>query len=139
VRARQSVIALALMIALYLALVGPRASLLISSGEPLGRLIGLAVLVAPLGGVVYVWREARLARAADRLAAELGMSDDVPFDDDRSALLLAARRLEVESAPHDWAAWYRLGRAHEARGEHREWRGALRHAVALRARAGARR
>ncbi len=40
-------------------------------------------------------------------------------------------REEVEAAPEDWRAWYRLGLAYDGSGDRRRARAAIRRAIAL--------
>lgn len=138
-------VALAVIVAFYVALVGPRASLLLQSGERLARLVGVAVLLVPLVGVWFVWREARFGRATEQLGAELAVRDGeppdlgpayegTPVEQEQVDMVFAARRLAVETAPGDWTAWYRLGLAYDAMGDRRSSRAAMRHAVELRSR-----
>lgn len=137
-------VALAVIVAFYLTLVGPRASLLLQSEQRFGRLVAVGVFLVPLVVVWFIWRETRFERATARLGAELESLPgapvepesvyDGPIDHDRADLVFAARRLAVESAPQDWAAWYRLGMAYDAVGDRSSGRAAMRQAVALRAR-----
>lgn len=146
-RARQRAIAVLVILAFYLALVGQRAILAMQSDDLLARLLGTAVLAAPLVGVWWVWRETRLDRAAKQMEGELESVGALPrhesrdehgrvLDPERAAMMFDARRLEVESAPDDWAAWYRLAVAYQDAGDRSRSRSALRHAIALRSRTG---
>lgn len=147
-RSRQSAIAFVLILAFYLTVVGPRATILIQSHRSDARLIGIAVFALPAIGAWYVWREARFGSAIERLRDELAASGrlapevgwagrrlDPELDPGRFQIMFAARRLEVEAAPDDWAAWYRLGLAYDATGDRRNGRAALRRAVTLSRRA----
>lgn len=146
-RARQTLIAVIVILAFYLALVGQRAILALQSDDLLGRLLGAAVLAAPIVGVWWVWRETRLDRAAKQMAGELEAVGALParqprdedgrqLDPERAAMMFDARRLEAEAAPDDWAAWYRLAVAYQDAGDRSRGRAALRHAIALRTRTG---
>lgn len=147
-RARQSVIAFVLIVAFYLTVVGPRATILMQSERADARLVGAAVVALPALGAWLVWRETRFGSAVERLRDELAASGrlapeaawagrrlDPEVDPSRFAIMFAARRLEVEAAPDDWAAWYRLGLAYDAAGDRRNGRAALRRAVMLSRRA----
>lgn len=138
-------VALAVIVAFYFALVGPRASLLLQSDEGLGRLVAVAVLMVPFAGVWLVWREARFGRATEELGAELAAHEGFPshegppwsaagFAREQADLAVALHRSAVETAPDDWAAWYRLGLAYDAMGNRSSGRAAMRHAVALHSR-----
>jgi len=143
-RTRQGV-ALAVIVAFYLTLVGPRASLLMQAGEPLGRLIAVVVLLVPLAGGWFVWRELRYARLTQRLADEYdhqvgGSGPELSAGGNRRpprspTMVFAAERLAVETSPNDWAAWYRLALAYDAVGDRSSGRTAMRHAATLQDRA----
>jgi hypothetical protein len=135
-------VALTLLLLVYLWAVAGRAVALLRTGEPIAVVMGAAVLVLPVLGLWLVVREWRLAvtvqRMADRLAAEgrLGV-DDLPRTPGgrivRGAAddAFAAARAEVEAAPEDWSAWFRLGFAYDAAGDRRRAREALRTAARL--------
>jgi Flp pilus assembly protein TadD len=126
----------------YLVLVGYRGVLLVSSGEPLQVTLGLAVLVLPVVGAYVAWREVRFGFATQRLARELDAAGGWPVDDVERApsgrplreaadAVFADRRAEVEAAPEDWKAWFRLALAYDAARDRRRARAAMRRAVAL--------
>lgn len=135
--------ALVAVLVLYLLLVGYQGWLLLTSGEPLGVVLGAAILVLPVIGVYVVWRELQFGAAAARLAADLQALGRWPTEvlptrpsgrPDREAAetVFALRKDEVDGRPDDWAAWYRLGLAYEDAGDRRRARQAVRHAITLR-------
>jgi hypothetical protein len=126
----------------YLALLGYRGLLLVATGEPLPVTLGLAVLALPLVGAYAAWREVRFGFATQRLARELERSGRWPHEElprapsgrpDRAAAdaLFAVRRAEVEAAPEDWAAWFRLAVAYDDARDRRRARSAMRRAITL--------
>ena len=142
-KARSTAIVLTAALVVYLVLLADRAVLLIQAGGVVGVGLGVAVLVLPLIGVWYVvvqWRDGiRINRLTRRLAAEDGLPDvsDLPrrpsgrVDRDAADEWFAARRVEVEAAPEDWRAWFRLAHAYDIAGDRRRARGAMRRALEL--------
>ncbi|MET0740379.1 MAG: tetratricopeptide repeat protein [Candidatus Nanopelagicales bacterium] len=138
--ARRVAYVLVALVLLYVAFIGWRGVVLIADGRPAFVLLGLGVLLLPVVGVVLVWRELRLGFVAQELGrvleAEGGLpSDPLPRRPSGRADLAAAdvvfdrRRAEVEAAPDDWRAWYRLAVAYGDAGDTRRGREALRQAI----------
>lgn len=141
-RAKVTVAVLVAVLALYLVLVGYQGLLLLTSGEVVGAVLGLAILVLPLIGAYVVWRELQFGAASERLAAQLEAAGRWPTEalptrpsgrPDRAAAesVFALRRQEVEAHPDDWASWYRLGLAYDDAGDRKRARQAVRHAISL--------
>jgi hypothetical protein len=134
----------------YLGLIGWRGIILLDSDRWAARGLGVGVLLLPVVGVVVLVREVRFGAATARLARDLATSP-APADAgadadgepelprrpsgriDRAAAdaVFARRRLEVEAAPADWRAWYRLAAAYGDAGDTRRGRRAMRHAIGL--------
>lgn len=117
---------------------------LVASGDPVQAGVGVGVLLLVFVGVVLVIGEVRLGaasqRLAERLAAEGGLPYDVPgvtrrasgrLDKDVADGVFEVRRREVEAAPHDWRAWWRLAAAYGEARDPRRGRRAMRKAVDL--------
>jgi hypothetical protein len=130
------------VLAVYLVLALDRAVLLMSSGDPVLIVLGIAMLALPLLGAALIWLEIRFGRSAERLAVELGAEGGLPIDDlprrpsgraVRSAAdeRFAVRQAELEEDPGDWRRWFRLSLAYDDAGDRRRARGALRRAIAL--------
>lgn len=113
--------------------------------EPLAKVIGVAVIVIVALGVAMLARELRFGLQTERLANRLEAEGGLPVDDlprspggriDRTAAdaQFELARAEVEAAPQDWRARYRLSLAYDAAGDRRRAREAARHAVRLHAR-----
>ncbi|NAZ85298.1 hypothetical protein [Kineococcus indalonis] len=128
----------------YFSLLGRLGVDLIATGRWAGVLMGAAVIVLPLVGAWAVVRELLFGRATERLGRELAERGELPEDDlgrtatgrvDRAAGQAAFERCraEVEAAPQDAGAWYRLALAYDAAGDRRRGRAAARHAVKLHA------
>jgi hypothetical protein len=133
---------MAVLLALYVSLVGVRAAAFLASGSPVGIGIGVALAVlAVLGAAALVlelrfgWRSTRLVR---RLEAEGGLpADDLPRRPsgrvDRAAATDAFHRYRDETLaqPDEWRTWLRLGLAYDASGDRRRARAAVRRAISL--------
>ena len=142
-KGRTAALVMALLLLLYVVLVGQRAVLFISTGEPVAIALGVALLVLPLLGLFALVVELRFGLRTQEIVRQLTAEGALPVDDvprrasgryDREAADAAfpAYRQAVESAPDDWRAWFRLGLAYDACGDRRRARQALRWAVKLR-------
>lgn len=130
-------------LAVYFVLIGSLGVRLMGTGEWAGIALGVALLLLPLVGAWAVARELVFGRATQRLGEELAARDELPREDeldhtatgrvDRTAgqALYERYRGEVEAAPQDAGAWYRLAIAYDAAGDRRRGRAAARHAVRL--------
>ncbi|MGV9254265.1 hypothetical protein [Streptomyces sp. NPDC003697] len=141
-RAKITYLVTAAVLVFYFVLVGSRGVMLIQSGTPVTVAFGIAVLILPLIGVWFLWKNTQFVRRANQLAAELDAEGGLPVDDmkrapsgriDRDAAdeAFALRRAETEAAPGDWRTWFRLAVAyHDARDTPRARR-AMQRAIAL--------
>jgi hypothetical protein len=149
VRKRTVLAALALtaLLAIYVVVVALRGVALVATGEPVGVVLGLGVLLLPLLAAALVVREWALGVAVQRMADELAARGELPADTlprspggriDRAAARrdFEAARADAEAHPEDWAARFRLGFAYDAAGDRRRARAALRLAARLRRAAG---
>ncbi|GAA1126558.1 MULTISPECIES: hypothetical protein [Microbacterium] len=129
-------------LALYLVVVGQRAIVMLTTGEPIAIAIGVALLVMPLIGAWALYRETRFGFAADRLGraldAEGGMpeaegevsaSGRLPREDVEP--MIAKYTAAAEEAPDDWRARYRLGVVQDAAGRRKDARASIREAIRL--------
>ncbi|KQM24374.1 MULTISPECIES: tetratricopeptide repeat protein [unclassified Frigoribacterium] len=134
---------MALLLLLYVVLVGQRAVLFLSTGEPVAIALGVALLVLPLLGLFALVVELRFGLRTQQIVAQLAAEGGLPVDDvprrtsgryEREAADAAfpAYKTAVEAAPDDWRAWFRLGLAYDACGDRRRARQALRWAIKLR-------
>ncbi|MFD5663202.1 tetratricopeptide repeat protein [Streptomyces hirsutus] len=142
-RAKISYAITAAVLVVYFVLVGSRGVLLIRAGTPLTIAFGVAVLVLPVIGVWFLWKNTEFVRNANRLAAELDAQGGLPVDElerlpsgrvdrDSADEVFARRKAETEDAPDDWRSWFRLAVAyHDARDTPRA-RKAMQRAIALR-------
>lgn len=141
-KSRIAVVVMALLLALYLVLVGQRSVLFVLTGEPVAVAIGVALIVLPIIGAWALTRELLFGFAAERLGRQLESEGALPTDEfparpsgrlDRDAVdeAFPAFRTAVEEAPEDWRPWYRLGLAYDGAGDRRRARAAIREAIKL--------
>ncbi|AJP04127.1 MULTISPECIES: hypothetical protein [Streptomyces] len=141
-RAKISYVITAAVLVFYFALVGSRGVLLIETGTPVTVAFGAAVLVLPVIGLWFLWKNTQFVRKANQLAAELDAEGGLPADElrrtpsgridrDSADEVFARRKAETEAAPGDWRSWFRLAVAyHDARDTPRA-RKAMQRAIAL--------
>lgn len=139
-------LAVTALLVIYVWAIAGRGVALLGTGEPVGIVLGAAVLAIPLLVIWLIWREWSLAAHVQRMADELAASDELPVDDlprspggriDRAAAdeAFALARTKAEAAPEDWRAWYHLAFAYDATGDRRRARATLRHTAKLHGRA----
>jgi cytochrome c-type biogenesis protein CcmH/NrfG len=129
-RPRDLVVLLVVALAFYAFLIGVAGISLLGDHRWAAKGLGLGVLLLPLIGIVIVVNELRFGRATERLAQLL----DEPTPPAATAEPDAAfeiRKAEVEAAPEDWRAWYRLAVAYGNARDTARGRRAMRKAIAL--------
>jgi cytochrome c-type biogenesis protein CcmH/NrfG len=137
---------MAVLLLLYIVLVGQRAVLLVATGEPIAIVMGVALMVIPLIGLWALARELLFGIRADKLGRRLGDENALPDDElpvrpsgrplrEAADEVFPRYRAEVEQSPEDWRAWYRLGLAYDGAGDRRRARQAIREAISLERRA----
>lgn len=115
---------------------------LVRAPQPMAKAFGVGVVLVVLVTVGVLAREVWFGRQTERLADRLEAEGGLPLDDlprspggriDRAAAdaQFDVRRAEVEAAPRDWRARYRLALAYDASGDRRRARQAARDAVRL--------
>ena len=119
-----------------------RAYDLFRTGSVAGSALGAGVLLLVLLGGLLVVGEVRLAAASQRLGSELAaegsVEPDLPLTASGRVVKEAAdahfslRQAEVEQAPEDWRAWFRLAVAYDLARDSSRGRRAMRTAVRLR-------
>ncbi|NUS28135.1 MAG: hypothetical protein HOV92_28465 [Streptomyces sp.] len=141
-RAKLSYAITAAVLVFYFVLVGSRGVMLIQSGTLITVTFGVAVLILPVIGLWFLWKNTEFVRKANRLAAELEAEGGLPVDElrrlpsgridrDSADEVFARRKAETEDAPQDWRSWFRLAVAyHDARDTPRA-RKAMQRAIAL--------
>ncbi len=142
--ARVGVAVMAVLLALYIFLVGQRAWLLLTSEDPVGVAIGVALIALPLIAAWAVARELWFGVRAQQLGRRLESEGGLPAEEvtvrpsgrvmrEDADALFPAYRAQVEAHPQDWRAWYGLGLAYDAAGDRRRARAAVRQAIRLEA------
>ena len=140
VSARTVAIALAVVTGVYLVFIAQRAWELMSSGNAVAFVLGLAIMALPVIGVWVIWRELEFGFRTAQLGRVLDESGGLPEDDlprmasgrvERAAAdaRFAVRQREVEECPDDWGAWFRLAVAYDDAGDRRRARAAMRTAI----------
>ena len=115
-RAKITYAVTAAALVVYFVLAGNRGLLLIGTGSPPAVALGLAVLVLPVIGVWFLWKNTQFVRRANALAAELDAEGGLPADElrrtpsgrvdrDSADEVFARRKAETEAAPDDWRTW----------------------------------
>ncbi len=131
---------LAIAAGIYAVFVFWRAWALFESGDPVAIALGLAIIVIPILGVWMLYREVKFGFGMQAMGRALGAEGGLPLDDlpktpsgraDRDAadLRFASRQTELEAAPDDWRAWYRLALAYDDARDRKRARGAMRQAL----------
>lgn len=121
-----------------------RAIELFATGDLLGILLGVGVLLLVTLVVLLVLGEVRLGAASQRLAERLETEGGLPYDPpevvrtptgrlprDQADRVFALRQADVEAAPADWRVWWRLAAAYGEARDPKRGRRAMRKAVAL--------
>ncbi|WP_382305894.1 tetratricopeptide repeat protein [Herbiconiux sp. UC225_62] len=139
---RFAALLMALLLAVYIVLVGVRAVQFVLTGVPIAVAIGVVLIILPIVGAWALVRELMFGMRTQRLVEQLEREGELPVDDlpkraSGRPLRAAADeefpvyRDAVEADETDWRAWFRLGLAYDASGDRRRARGALRTAIAL--------
>lgn len=141
-RAKITYLVTAAVLVFYFVLVGSRGVMLIQSGTVLTVTFGVAVLILPVIGLWFLWKNTQFVRRANALAAALDAEGGLPVDElrrlpsgridrDSADEVFAKRKAETEASPDDWRSWFRLAVAyHDARDTPRA-RKAMQRAIAL--------
>jgi hypothetical protein len=123
---------MALLLALYIAVAGYEAWLMIMDGKPLTLTYGIALMVAPVIGIWSLVRELQFGRDAarlmDRYRAEFG-DVQIPVIDRRDRDAVDA--LLATPAPKTWQDALIRGLTLDSIGRRREARAAVRSALQL--------
>lgn len=143
-RQRLSALGLCAVVGLLGAYLLVRAVELFGTGRPAGTLLGIGVLLLVLVGGLLVAGEIRFGLDSQRLGERLGREGGLPalppdlprlpsgrVRRDAADALFAERKAEVEAAPRDWRAWFRLADAYGLARDTPRGRRALRTAIRL--------
>jgi hypothetical protein len=133
---------MALLILMYLVLLGERSLLLIATGQPIAVAIGGFMLVLPVFAIWALAKELQFGLAIERLGKGLLETNGWPeFDFElrpsgrptkESALRVFEEiRNQVQENPENWQVWFKLGLAYDAAGDRSRGRSAMRRAIKL--------
>jgi uncharacterized membrane protein (DUF485 family) len=142
VKNRLGALLMAVLLAVYIVLVGVRAVQFVLTGVPIAIAIGVVLIILPIVGAWALVRELMFGMRTQQLVEQLEREGELPVDDlpkKASGRPLRATadeefplyRAAVEADDTDWRAWFRLGLAYDASGDRRRARGALRTAISL--------
>lgn len=141
--ARNAAFVVALVLLVYLVLMGGRAITMISSGEPVFLVLGLAILVLPVLGAVLVVDQLRFGASTERLARRLDDEGALPdvshlprrpsgrVEREAADEWFDAKQAELEASPDDWRRWFALAQAYDLAGDRNRGRKAMRKAIEL--------
>jgi len=133
---------MAVLLLLYLGLVGALAVRLVVVDDPVARGLGIALIVLPLLGGWALIAEVLFGLRSERLGRIVAAEGELPADalprrpsgrPVRADAMAAFPPYQeaVEAEPESWRAWFRLGLAYDAAGDRRRARGAIRRAIRL--------
>ncbi|WP_438856340.1 hypothetical protein [Agromyces sp. M3QZ16-3] len=139
--AKLGAVVMAVLLVLYVALVGWRAVQFVLTGEPVAVAMGVALIVLPIVAVWAIWRELafgiRSQRLVERLESEGALDLGIPVrpsgrpERAEADAAFPEFRAAVEADPDSWRAWLRLGLAYDAAGDRRRARRSVRRAIEL--------
>jgi hypothetical protein len=141
--ARSTSLLLTAALVLYFVLLTGRAIALLKTGTAVGIGLGIGVLILPVIGVWVTVATLRFGVQAERLAQRLADEGTLPDTSDLPRMpsgrvrrseadaWFEERRAEVEAAPEDWRAWFRLAHGYDIAGDRRRAREAMRKALEL--------
>ncbi|MFE4666369.1 hypothetical protein ACFRI7_26815 [Streptomyces sp. NPDC056716] len=141
-RAKLAYALTAAVLVFYFVLAGSRGVLLIKAGTLLTVTFGVAVLILPVIGVWFLWKNTQFVRKANALAVQLDAEGGLPVDElrrlpsgrvdrDSADEVFARRKAEAEAAPDDWRTWFRLAIAYRDARDTPRARKAMQRAITL--------
>ncbi|QRZ61088.1 hypothetical protein [Rothia sp. ZJ932] len=132
------------LLTLYLGVTVQRGILLMTSGEWVGVVLGMSLIVLPVIGAWAMIREIIFGSRIQTMAEEMAAQGLLPEDtierhpsgrmvrQDADAQFEKYRRAAEEN-PEKWQNWFNLSLAYDASGDRKRARSAMREAIALRA------
>ena len=130
-RSRDVVVLLVVVLLFYLVLIGVRGVSLLGDRRWTVKGLGIGVLLLPVVGVAIILKELAFGRATERLDALLGPDPGMPSVEASPDDAFAVRQAQVEAAPDDWQAWYRLAIAYGDARDTARGRRTMRKAIAM--------
>ncbi|MFD9335675.1 hypothetical protein ACFWBF_14890 [Streptomyces sp. NPDC060028] len=141
-RAKITYFLTAAVLVVYFVLVGSRGLMLIQHGTWITVTFGVAVLILPVIGIWFLWKNTQFVTKANQLATELEAEGGLPVDElerdkygrilrDSADEVFARRKAETEDAPGDWRSWFRLAVAYRDARDTPRARKAMQRAISL--------
>ncbi|MFD2758566.1 tetratricopeptide repeat protein [Gulosibacter faecalis] len=140
--AKIGVYVLVALMAIYVVAIAGLVWGLVTSGDVAGIIMGIALTVFPIVGVLFVVRDLQFVAQSNRLVERMAEAGELPEDNlprqnsGRPERAAADADFEVwkaqtEAAPEQWRNWVLLGLAYRASGDTARARKALRQAISL--------
>jgi hypothetical protein len=142
-RAQVVVAILVVVLGFYLWLLADRAVAMIVTGEPVAIGLGVGIFLLPVIGVLLIAWELRFGWRTEQLGQRLTREGGLPQVQDlarrpsgrvdRGAAddYFETVKQQVEAAPEDWRAWFRLSVAYDLAGDRKRARSAMRRSIEL--------
>ncbi|MFD7557434.1 MULTISPECIES: hypothetical protein [unclassified Streptomyces] len=141
-RAKITYFLTAAVLVVYFVLAGSRGLMLIQHGTWITVTLGAAVLILPVIGIWFLWKNTQFVTKANQLAIELEAEGGLPVDElerdqygrilrDSADEVFARRKAETEDEPGDWRNWFRLAVAYRDARDTPRARTAMQRAIAL--------
>jgi|SRR5690625_1740141 len=141
-RERALAVVMTVLVVAMLVLVLWRAYLLVRTDSVVAVTLGVAVAIIAVVGAWLLARSFGFGWNTQRLARRLEAEGALPVDDlprrpsgrperDAADIAFDQRKAEVDAAPDDWRAWYRVSVAYDDAGDRSRAREAMRQAIAL--------
>lgn len=128
-RGRWGALGMAVLLALYIALVLVYAVRLIADPLPVVRAMGWALVVLPIFGIWALIVEVLFGFRAEALTRRYNVEATNPAATNPAALDFEEAARTVREHPELWTAWYALALAYDAARDRRRARWALRQAI----------
>lgn len=141
-KAKIGALVVAALLAAYLLFTVQRGWIMITEDDPVAKILGIALFALPIVGAWALIAELLFGSRMQRLGSILEDEGGLPEDTlprtpggrivrEAADAEFAKYRTEVEAAPEEWRAWFRLSCAYDAAGDRRRARSTMRRAIAL--------
>ncbi|KPN17980.1 MULTISPECIES: hypothetical protein [Arthrobacter] len=141
-KAKIGVLLVTVLLVFYILVVAQRGWLLMTSDGLVAKAMGTAYFVLPAVGVWALVRELLFGVQTEKMARILADEGGLPVDDlprtpggrivrEAADAEFPKYQAEVEAAPEQWRAWFRLSCAYDAAGDRKRARASMRQAGKL--------
>lgn len=141
-KAKIGVLLVTVLLVFYILVVAQRGWLLMTSDGLVAKAMGAAYFVLPAVGVWALVRELLFGVQTEKMARILADEGGLPVDDlprtpggriirEAADAEFPKYQAEVEAAPEQWRAWFRLSCAYDAAGDRKRARASMRQAGKL--------